>query len=79
VPHDLPRLIISSPTVDLYLFSTIWKEVTRGKDVEDALVRLDKVTHGESRMVMAENFQVTHNVGDKVGQVIDGAQNVSIR
>jgi hypothetical protein len=55
------------------------KKLLGGKDIEDALVKLDKVTHEEARMVMAENFKVTLNIEDKVEQVIDGVQNVSSR
>lgn len=46
-----------------------------GKDIEDALLRLDKLTQDEARMAIAENLKVTHEVKE---QVIDGAQKVSM-
>jgi histidine ammonia-lyase len=51
------------------------KKLLGGKDIEDALVRLDKVTQEEARMAIAETLKVTHNIEDKV---TDGAQIVSI-
>jgi hypothetical protein len=42
-----------------------------GKDIEDALHRLDKLTQDEARMAIAENLKVTHEVKE---QVLDGAQ-----
>lgn len=33
-------------------------------DVEDALQRLDKLTQEETRMILAKNLEVTHNIKD---------------
>jgi hypothetical protein len=44
------------------------------KDIEDALVRLDKVTQEEARMAIAETLRVTHNIEH---ELTDGAQIVS--
>ena len=48
-------------------------------DMEDALKRLDNLTHEEARMVTAENLRATHvvdervrGVDDKVTEVIHG-------
>ena len=39
--------------------------------MEDALKRLDKLTHEEARMAIAENLKATHNVNDRVKGVVD--------
>jgi hypothetical protein len=48
-------------------------------DLEDGLKRLDKLTHEEAWMAIAENLRATHtvdegvaNVNDKVAEVIHG-------
>ena len=41
--------------------------------MEDALKRLDKLTHEEARMATAENLKATHTVGESVREVIRGA------
>ena len=40
-------------------------------DVEDALKRLDKLTHEESRMAIAENLRATHAVDERVRGVTE--------
>jgi hypothetical protein len=35
-------------------------------DVEDALKKLDKLTHEEARMAVAQNLRATHNVDERV-------------
>jgi hypothetical protein len=35
-------------------------------DIEDAMKRLDKLTHEEARMAIAENLKVTQAVGETV-------------
>ena len=37
--------------------------------MEDALKRLDKLTHEEARMAIAENLKATHNVDERVKEV----------
>ena len=39
--------------------------------MEDALKRLDKLTHEEARMATAENLKATHAVGEGVRGVAD--------
>ena len=39
--------------------------------MEDALKRLDKLTHEEARMAIAENLKATHAVDDRVKGVVD--------
>jgi hypothetical protein len=41
-------------------------------DMEDALKRLDKLTHEEARMATAQVLKVAHTVDDKVAEVISG-------
>ena len=40
-------------------------------DIEDALKRLDKLTHEEARMATAENLKATRAVGETVRGVAD--------
>ena len=35
-------------------------------DLEDALKRLDKLTHEEARMAVAQNLKATHTVDERV-------------
>jgi hypothetical protein len=35
-------------------------------DVEDALKKLDKLTHEEARMAVAQNLKATHDVDERV-------------
>ena len=35
-------------------------------DMEDALKKLDKLTHEEARMAVAQNLKATHNVDERV-------------
>ena len=41
------------------------------RDVENALKRLDKLTHEEARVMTAQNLKTVHTVGDSVGPVDD--------
>jgi hypothetical protein len=64
------------------------KKLIGRTDMEDALKRLDKLTHEEARMATAEVLRATHaidervlavddrvaSVDDKVAEVINGAQ-----
>ena len=54
-------------------------------DMEDALKRLDKLTHEETQMVIAENLRATHAVDERVRrvdhrvtEVIHGAKIISV-
>jgi len=66
------------------------KKLIGRMDVEDALKRLDKLTHEEARMATTEVLKATHTVDDrvrgvsdqvvgvaaKVSEVIDGTQSI---
>jgi hypothetical protein len=39
-------------------------------DIEDALKRLDKLTHEEAWMGIAQNLRATHTVGESVRGVV---------
>ena len=45
--------------------------------MEDALTRLDKLTHEEARMAVAQNLKATHAVDDRVKGVVDKVLDVS--
>ena len=47
------------------------KKLIGRTDVEDALKRLDKLTHEEAWMGIAETLRATHTVGDSVKKAID--------
>jgi len=47
------------------------KRLVGRTDMEDALKRLDKLTHEEARMAIAENLKATHAVDDRVKGVVD--------
>jgi len=40
-------------------------------DIEDALKRLDKLTHEEAWMGIAQNLKATHTVGESVRRAVD--------
>ena len=42
------------------------KKLIGKKEIEDALKRLDKLTHDEARMAAAETLKLTHVVDNKV-------------
>ena len=44
--------------------------------MEDALKRLDKLTHEEAWMGIAQNLKATHTVGESVRRVADRVANV---
>ncbi len=39
--------------------------------MEDALKRLDKLTHEEARMAIAQNLKAMHTIDDRVKGVVD--------
>jgi len=47
------------------------KRLAGRTDVEDALKKLDKLTHEEARMAIAQNLRTTQNVDDRVKEVND--------
>ena len=47
------------------------KKLIGRTDIEDALKRLDKLTHEEARMATAENLKATRAVGESVRGVAD--------
>ncbi|KAH8979085.1 hypothetical protein EDB92DRAFT_1955546 [Lactarius akahatsu] len=48
-----------------------------GREIEDALKQLDKLTQEEARMAAAEVLKLTHIVDGKVTTVIDGVQQLA--
>ena len=48
-------------------------------DLEDALKRLDQLTHEEAWMGIAQNLRATHNVVDIVRGVVDTVAGVDDR
>ena len=62
------------------------KKLAGRTDLEDAVKRLDNLTHEEARMALSEVLRITHSirdevkvVDDKVQVVIDGARGMSSR
>lgn len=49
----------------------IAKKLIGRTEIEDALKRLDKLTHEEVRMATAQNLKVTHTVDKSVREVVD--------
>jgi hypothetical protein len=47
------------------------KKIMGKTDVDDALKRLDKLTHEEARMATTENLKATHKLDDRVRGVSD--------
>jgi hypothetical protein len=53
------------------------KRLTGSTDMEDALKRLDKLTHEEAWMAVAQNLKATHTVDGRVKGVMDEVLDVS--
>jgi hypothetical protein len=53
------------------------KKLVGKTDVEDALKRLDRLTHEEARMAIAQSLKATHTVDDRVRLVIDRAASIN--
>ena len=53
------------------------KKLAGRSKIEDALQRLDKLTHEEGRMAAAQGLRATHGVGERVTSLGDG-MNVAI-
>jgi hypothetical protein len=47
------------------------KKLIGRTEIEDALKRLDKLTHEEAWMGIAQNMEATHAVGESVREVMD--------
>jgi len=52
------------------------KKLAGKTDMEDALVRLDRLTHEEALMAGAQGLEATHNVDDKVKVIDDKVEGV---
>jgi hypothetical protein len=52
------------------LLATFVKKLVGRKDIEDALLKLEKVTVEEARMAAAEGLKAIHGVGDKVDDAV---------
>ena len=55
------------------------KKLAGRNDIEDALKRLDKLTHEEARMAIAQNLKATHTVDERVRGVVDKVLDVGDR
>ena len=55
------------------------KKLIGRTDMEDALKRLDKLTHEEAWMGIAQNLKATHTVGESVRGVVDKVASVDDR
>ena len=53
------------------------KRLAGRTDLEDALKKLDKLTHEEVRMAIAQNLRATQNVDDRVKGVDDEVKEVN--
>ena len=76
----------SMPSVTKRCSEKYGKKLIGRSDLEDALKRLDELTHEEARMATAEVLRMTHaidervtRVDDKVGAVINGAQIILVK
>ena len=49
------------------------KKLTGGREMEDVLKKLDKLTQEEARMAAAQNLKATHSVDKRVQGVADTA------
>jgi hypothetical protein len=47
------------------------KKLIGRTDIEDALKRLDKLTHEEAWMGIAQNLKATHALGESMNVVVD--------
>ena len=64
---SLGYLVISHFFSEKYL-----KKLAGRTDLEDALKRLEKLSQEETRMAAAQLLKITHNIANKITQVMDG-------
>ncbi|KAH8988131.1 hypothetical protein EDB86DRAFT_2057744 [Lactarius hatsudake] len=64
-------LAISTKEIKLGRTRRYLKKLVGRTDIEDALKRLDKLTQEEARMAAAQLLKITHNIENKITQVID--------
>lgn len=69
---DIPQL--TEQYSEKYLSKLIGKT-----DMEDALKRLDRLTHEKARMAIAQSLKATHTVDDRVRLVVDRVTSVDAR
>ena len=50
------------------------KKLAGRTDLEDALKKLDKLTHEEARMAIAQNLKATQEVNENVAVLMEGMQ-----
>ena len=55
------------------------KKLVGRMEVEDALKKLDKLTHEEARMAAAQNLKATHTVDERVKGVVDTVEAIDNR
>ena len=72
--------------IDIFIFQKLdlftgryFKKLFGGKDVEDAMQRLDKLTQEEARMAVAESLTITHGIDDTVKDVDEKIQGVDMK
>ena len=64
--------MISHPLSTYRTLERFVKKLGGRSDIEDALRRLDKLTHEEGRMAAAQGLRATHGVGERVTNLGDG-------
>ena len=72
LPTPFHRIDSAHPRSEKY-----FKKLVGKTDIEDALMRLDKLTQEEVRMATAQLLKITHGVNDKVKGVDDKLNDVS--
>jgi len=55
------------------------KKLVGKTDMEDALKRLDQLTHEEARMAIAQSLKATHTVDGRVRLVVDRVTSVDAK
>jgi hypothetical protein len=66
-------------SLNIGILEKFGKKLIGRTDIEDALKSLDKLTHEEAWMGIAQNLKATHTVGERVKGVDDRVANVDDR
>ena len=69
--YSIRRINISPSTERPAFLEKFGKKLIGRTDMEDALKKLDKLTHEEAWMGIAQNLKATHTVGESVRRVAD--------
>jgi len=59
-------IFTNPPSLTEHFSEKYLKRLAGRTDLEDALKKLDKLTHEEARMAAAQNLRATHDVDDRV-------------